>query len=357
MSLYWTHERTGEPDLDRLQRLELPGLGRPVLSRGDGGGRVPGVVRRPLPDRRGRQHVLPGPARRRWSRAGANRTPDGFRFVLKVPQVITHQKQLRDCEEEVDGFVTSILPLGDKLTAALLQLGYFNRGAFASLDDFLDVLDPFLARWPHEQVPLAVEVRNPRWVGPKLAEVLRDHNAALTLTEQTWMPRPAQVAETVDPVTGPLGFVRLLGDRESIEKVTTTWDKVVVDRSADLAETAGVIRSMAERVPVAVFAQQPLRGPLAGDRRGTSGRCSASRSPSRRSGRGRRCSIDPGGGRWTPPVRPTGGESSGRSGSARAGRSRPSPARLQPVSAQTPCTGASRVIREPIVRHDAPTAK
>ena len=40
------------------------------------------------------------------------RTPDGFRFVLKVPQVITHQKQLRDCEEEVDGFVTSILPLG-----------------------------------------------------------------------------------------------------------------------------------------------------------------------------------------------------------------------------------------------------
>ncbi len=187
-------------------------------------------------------------------------TPDDFRFALKVPQAITHQKQLRDCEAEVDAFIASILPLGPKLTAALLQLGYFNRGAFASLDDFLDVLDPFLGRWPHGDVPLAVEVRNPRWVGPKLVEVLRDHNAALTLTEQTWMPRPAQVAAMVDPVTGPLGFVRLLGDRDSIEKLTTTWGEVVVDRSADLDETAGLLRSLAERVPVAVFANNHYAG-------------------------------------------------------------------------------------------------
>ena len=66
-----------------------------------------------------------------------DRTPRDFRFALKVPQVITHQKQLRDCAEEVDGFVSSIQPLGDKLCCALLQMGYFNRGAFASLDEFL----------------------------------------------------------------------------------------------------------------------------------------------------------------------------------------------------------------------------
>ena len=181
------------------------------------------------------------------------KTPAGFRFALKVPQGITHLKQLRGCEAEVDEFVSAIWPLGEKLAFALLQLGYFNRGAFATLADFLEVLDPFLAHWPHRKVPLAVEVRNPRWVGPQLTEVLHNHGAVLTLTEQTWMPRPSKVAELVDPVTGPLGFVRLLGDRESIEKVTTTWDRTVVDRSADLAETAEVIRSMAERVPVAVL--------------------------------------------------------------------------------------------------------
>ena len=189
-----------------------------------------------------------------------DRTPSGFKFALKVPQAITHQKQLRDCEADVDAFVASILPLGDKLWAALLQLGYFNRGAFASLDDFLGVLDPFLAHWPHDRVPLAVEVRNPRWVGPKLAEVLRDHGAALTLTEQTWMPHPSKVVETIDPVTGPIGFVRLLGDREEMEKITTKWDRIVLDKTPELTETATVIRSMAERVPVGVFVSNHYAG-------------------------------------------------------------------------------------------------
>jgi len=188
------------------------------------------------------------------------KTPAGFKFALKVPQIITHQKQLRGCEADVDQFVEAILPLGEKLSSALLQLGYFNKGAFASLDDFLEVLDPFLARWPHDRVPLAVEVRNPRWVGPKLAEVLRDHGAAFTLTEQSWMPRPSKILEMIDPVTGPLGFVRLLGDREAIEKVTTRWDKVVVDRSGELSETAEVIRTLAEKVPVTVFVNNHYAG-------------------------------------------------------------------------------------------------
>ena len=193
-------------------------------------------------------------------RGWRGRTPRDFKFALKVPRVISHQKGLKDCQEEVDGFVSSILPLGDKLMVALLQLGYFNRGAFSSLHGFLDVLDPFLAAWPHDKVPLALETRNPRWVGPELVEVLKGHNTALTLTEQTWMPRPKQVADSVDPVTGPLSFVRLLGDREGIEKVTTTWEKVVVDRSAELAETAGVIETIAGRVPVVVFINNHYAG-------------------------------------------------------------------------------------------------
>ena len=193
-------------------------------------------------------------------RGWRDKTPDDFRFVLKVPQVITHKKQLRDCRAEVDSFVGSLEPLGSKLTAALLQLGYFNRGAFASLDAFLEVLDQFLAHWPGRQVPLAVEVRNPRWVGPQLVELLRDHQASLTLTDQTWMPRPVEVAAMVDPVTGPLAIVRLLGDREAIEKITATWGRVVLDRSPDLTATAEVIRGMAGRVPVAVFANNHFAG-------------------------------------------------------------------------------------------------
>ena len=196
----------------------------------------------------------------KMARTWYHRTPRDFRFALKVPQVITHTKQLRDCAEEVDGFVSSVLPLGEKLCCALLQMGYFNRGAFGSLDEFLPVLDDFLAAWPHAKVPLAVEIRNPRWVVEPLTDVLRKHNTALTLTEQKWMPSPAEIASRLDPVTGPFSFVRLIGDREAIEKITTSWDKIVVDRSTGLAESAEVIRAVARRVPVVVFANNHYAG-------------------------------------------------------------------------------------------------
>jgi uncharacterized protein YecE (DUF72 family) len=200
------------------------------------------------------------PPTARMVRGWRDRTPADFRFALKVPKVITHEKQLRDCGEEVAGFVASILPLGDKIHSALLQMGYFNKGAFGSLEEFLEVLDAFLDGWPHHRVPLAVEIRNPRWVGPELAQVLRAHDTVLTLTEQKWMPTPAEVAQKIDPVTGPFSFVRLIGDREAIEKIATTWDRVVVDRSAELAETARVIEGLAQRVPVAVFANNHYAG-------------------------------------------------------------------------------------------------
>src|SRR6266446_1188100 len=38
-------------------------------------------------------------------RGWMKRTPPGFKFALKVPQVITHQKRLKDCAQEVEGFV------------------------------------------------------------------------------------------------------------------------------------------------------------------------------------------------------------------------------------------------------------
>lgn len=196
----------------------------------------------------------------RMVRGWRERTPEGFLFLPKVPQVITHTKKLVDCEEEVEGFVAAIQPLGAKLAGALLQMGYFNKGAFAAFADFLGVLDAFLTRWPHDRVPLAVEIRNPRWVNDELLAVLRAHGAAFTLTDQKWMPRPAEIVNRLDPITGPLAVVRLLGDREAIEKVATTWDRPVVDRSAELSETTEVLRALARRVPVLALVNNHYAG-------------------------------------------------------------------------------------------------
>jgi uncharacterized protein YecE (DUF72 family) len=197
---------------------------------------------------------------RRMVQGWRNHTPPGFRFALKVPQVITHKKELRDCGADIDEFAAAVEPLGEKLACALLQLGHFNRDRFAGLDDFLAVLEPFLASWPHEAVPLALETRNPRWIGPELADVLRRHRTALTVTLQKWMPRPSEIMARIDAATGPLSYFRLIGNREAVEKLTTTFDRIVIDKSAELAECARSIEEMARRVPVVVFANNHYAG-------------------------------------------------------------------------------------------------
>jgi uncharacterized protein YecE (DUF72 family) len=42
-----------------------------------------------------------------------DKTPEGFGFSLKVPQVITHEKMLADCKTELAEFLSAARLLGD----------------------------------------------------------------------------------------------------------------------------------------------------------------------------------------------------------------------------------------------------
>lgn len=72
----------------------------------------------------------------------ALKTPSGFIFSLKIPQTITHQKILVDCEKEFEEFVSTVEVLGEKfalvMTLALglevpLSLSVFSASAGAFL--------------------------------------------------------------------------------------------------------------------------------------------------------------------------------------------------------------------------------
>jgi uncharacterized protein YecE (DUF72 family) len=188
-----------------------------------------------------------------------DKTPDGFGFSLKVPQTITHEKQLLDCQAEVEAFLSAARLLGEKLACCCLQFPYFNRQAFASLDAFLERLDPCLADWPTD-VPVAVEVRNKSWMNEKLAEWLRAHNAAWVLSDQSWMPAPLYLVKKLNTVTGPFSYVRLLGDRAEVDRLTKTLDHIVVDRQDQIAADAQAIRLLSERVPVLAFVNNHFAG-------------------------------------------------------------------------------------------------
>jgi len=51
-----------------------------------------------------------------------NKTPDNFKFTAKFPQVITHDKRLKDVSRELEYFFQSMLPLKEKTLALVIQL-------------------------------------------------------------------------------------------------------------------------------------------------------------------------------------------------------------------------------------------
>src|SRR5215470_17675297 len=73
---------------------------------------------------------------RRW----AEETPEGFTFVLKAPQRITHQKRLGDVADDVGYFLKTAEALGPKLGPLLFQLPPYMKKDADRLRGLLDLL-------------------------------------------------------------------------------------------------------------------------------------------------------------------------------------------------------------------------
>jgi len=180
-------------------------------------------------------------------------TPDGFRFAAKIPQIITHEKMLRDCLAELRQFTDVMALLGDKLGPLLFQFPYFSARQFRNPQAFLERLEATLDQLP-EGHQFAVELRNRGWVTPRLLDLLRAHRVALALTDHPWMPPVQQLIRQHDVVTADFVYIRWLGDRKAIEAITSKWDRLVVDRRQDTAAWVALIRELlARQLPVYGF--------------------------------------------------------------------------------------------------------
>ncbi len=189
------------------------------------------------------------------------KTPKDFIFSAKVPQIITHEKCLVDCGEDLATYLGAMDLLGEKLGPLLFQFGYFNKKAFKTVDEFLARLIPFLAKLP-KGYKFALEIRNKYWLVPKFIDVLRKHGVALAMVDQSWMlANPADWFAKFDPITADFTYIRWLGDRKGIEEQTKTWDKVIVDRSKLLSEWSKVCYTTTRRgVPTFAYANNHYAG-------------------------------------------------------------------------------------------------
>lgn len=88
----------------------------------------------------------------RW----AHSTPRDFRFAVKLPRTITHERRLQGCEDLLDRFLGEAAGLGDKLGVLLVQLPPRLRFDPAA-EAFFALLRGRTA------LPVAIEPRHASW--------------------------------------------------------------------------------------------------------------------------------------------------------------------------------------------------
>ena len=141
----------------------------------------------------------------------AEQVPSDFQFVLKASRRITHQKRLKETEDETGYLLRTAQTLGPRLGAILFQLP-------PNLAVDRERLERFVGLLP-EGTRAAFEFRHPSWgEDAKVREVLVERDCALVHTD-------SDAAAAAAPIeTASFGYLRLR--RSAYER-------------ADLAEWAG----------------------------------------------------------------------------------------------------------------------
>jgi uncharacterized protein YecE (DUF72 family) len=161
------------------------------------------------------------------------RTPPGFVFSLKVPQVITHEKRLRGAEEETAEFLARARELGDKLGPILLQMGPdFGIGELPALIEFLPTLPKDLS--------FAIEFRRPEWITREVHALLAEHGIAFALSDGRWIPRQTQL-RLADHPTASFHYIRWMGPDRTI----ADYSYIQVDRSREVERWGEVLARIA----------------------------------------------------------------------------------------------------------------
>ncbi len=115
----------------------------------------------------------------------AAQVPEGFRFTLKAPKRITHDKRLRaaDVADSLQAFVSVAGELGPRLGALLFQLPPNFKKDLPLLNEFLSLLPP--------KVTAAFEFRNDSWLSDDVYDALRARNIALCIADSEKRQTPA----------------------------------------------------------------------------------------------------------------------------------------------------------------------
>ncbi len=172
-------------------------------------------------------------------------SPDGFIFSPKVPQEITHEYRLKECDQIWAKYLDTMKILGPKLGPVVLQFDYKFR-----FDAHCEILEQFLDKHAGE-AGICVEIRNKDWHQDRFYEMLKKYNVALVLNDLYYMPR-------VVKITSDFAYIRLLGNRKQIPD---DFSHARVNRDRDIDWWARWIQDfLEEELEVYVYSNNRYQG-------------------------------------------------------------------------------------------------
>jgi len=118
---------------------------------------------------------------RRW----AESVPEAFRFSVKLPKAISHQRRLAGCDEELARFLDEAGELGDKLAVLLLQLPPSFAFDAGLAEDFLAGLAS------RSSAAVACEPRHASWFEPEADALLARLHVARVAADPARVPAAA----------------------------------------------------------------------------------------------------------------------------------------------------------------------
>jgi uncharacterized protein YecE (DUF72 family) len=158
------------------------------------------------------------------------RSPQNFKFTAKFPKIITHDKRLKDVDNELQRFFEAFGPLADKTLALLIQLPP-SLQILEGLQRFRDLVPELDNRFRY-----AVEVRHRSWFQDLAYNFFSNNDICLV-----W----SQLADLQTPpvLTTDFIYLRLIGDRSIQDK---DFGRIQIDRVLEMEKWAENIKAIQE---------------------------------------------------------------------------------------------------------------
>jgi uncharacterized protein YecE (DUF72 family) len=156
------------------------------------------------------------------------RTPDNFKFAVKFPKIITHDKRLKDVAKDIEKFYDVMEPLYDKILVFLIQLPPSLQ--IAEGLDLIKNLQYIL----DSSFRYVIEVRHHSWFNELFYNYLKEKNYCLVWSQQ-------DILVTPPVLTTDFLYLRLIGDRSIDER---DFGKIKKDRTKEMQLWKNILKDI-----------------------------------------------------------------------------------------------------------------